>query len=628
MYAPAKETLVMFMQPQTKTNRSLGNSQSRLSAMPSSPAYGNTTNVNGAQTAASASVMRFGRPSAMIRNSAGELAFPNITPDMPPVEQMMFRNSRDEQAMFPASQTGTPAGVSPNLGSHLTPDFGYQVSPTGRVVRIPNAAGYSIPRVPNSPMAGLGQPTMPDPVTSMGAAMPPQVPFSSTMQGNGQASYPGGDAPGIASYYRNSAIQGYQGGQQQQQSAMAGDIREATRNAQYMAAEPPATSSTGVNQMMARQPTDLQNAVTARAANSYNGVVGAMSDPNRLTPDQKAGLARESALRATGGGPAADPTGLGARFGGAFGQQASADSDAIRNGQAVRLADGSVSRFTGTPESAREAQNKGKVERENLRDRNNLNVPQEELDRRKAADAQKAARSNRARAFENENEGLTYKHMDRLERKFILKQKAVREGRKSQEQADAEMAFEKDKMVRRSRDRASALPNSDQAKPLSGLPNRPNLATQPPEVAKAAVETMVTKSPVIKELGWTAQSKPQDVMNSIAGMNPQQMTSTQKFEAARSIHEYMLSQVESGNPDYAIEDGIASDGSDPRIGFIGLNGIKPGDKDAMVRWFDDLHRQSQALSKVRPPAGMSPLAPLAPQENQGGFASPRQGNPF
>jgi hypothetical protein len=117
-------------------------------------------------------------------------------------------------------------------------------------------------------------------------------------------------------------------------------------------------------------------------------------------------------------------------------------------------------------------------------------------------------------------------------------------------------------------------------------------------------------------------------MNSIAGMNPQQMTSTQKFEAARHLHELMLSQVESGNPDYAIEDGIASDGSDPRIAFIGLHGLKPGNKDAMVRWFDDLHRQSQSLSKSRPPAGTSPLAPLTPQETQGGFTPPRQGNPF
>jgi hypothetical protein len=514
----------MLLPSQTKTNRSLGNAQSRLSAMPSSPAYGNTTNVNGAQTAV--------------------------------------------------------GGVSPQLP-------------------------FSVASV------GNGQPAM--------ASAAPMTPAPA---------YPGGDAPGIASYYRNSALQGYQGGQQQQMSAMAGDVREATRNAQYMASEPQATSSTGANQIMARQPADLQNAVTARVGNSYNGMVGAADDPNRMTPDQKLGVARGSALAAVGGGAAADPTGMAARFGGAMGQQATSDAAAIQSGRAVRLADGSVSRFTGTPESATAAMMAGRTERQSLRDRSNMNVPQEELDRRKAADAQQRARSNRARAFESENEGLTYKHMDRLERKYNLKQKAVREGRKSQAQADAEMGFEKDKMLRRSRGRDSALQGRDQPRPLAEMPNRPNLQTQQPEVAKAAVETMVTQSPVIKGLGWTTESKPQDVMNSIASMNPQQMTSTQKFEAARQIHEYMLSQVESGNPDYAIEDGIASDGSDPRIGFIGLSGLKPGNKDAMVRWFDDLHRQSQMLSKSRPPAGTSPLAPLTPQETPGGFTSPRQGNPF
>jgi polyhydroxyalkanoate synthesis regulator phasin len=414
--------------------------------------------------------------------------------------------------------------------------------------------------------------------------------------------YPGGDAPGIASYYRNSALQGYQGGQQQPQSAMAGDVREATRNAQYMAAEPQATSSIGSAQIMARQPADLQNAVTARVANSYNGMVGAMSDPNRMTPDQKLGLARESALRTAGGGAAADPTGMASRFGGALGQQATSDYDAIQNGQAVRLADGTVSRFTGTPASASATMARGRAEREAERAAN----PVEDAKRRQAIAAATRDRASRASAFRDSHAGLNPKQFDRLERQRRLTEKSVSEGRITREEANARMEFAMD----RAKSRAQKSTNSDQARPLSEMPNRPNLQTQQPEVAKAAVETMTTQSPIIKDLGWTPQSKPQDVMDSIAGMNPQQMTSTQKFEAARHIHEYMLSQVESGNPDYAIEDGIASDGSDPRVGFIGLSGLKPGDKDAMVRWFDDLHRQAQALGT---PATASPFGNALPR---------------
>jgi hypothetical protein len=456
--------------------------------------------------------------------------------------------------------------------------------------------------------------------------------------------YPGGDAPGIASYYRNSALQGYQGGQmvpnsplqsnaqsglmmmddRQQAAQMRGlagridAIRERSQIANPMVpnspamtgfVDPQAESDRRMAPLLARDAAMQQNTPA-------NGNTAFANDPNRMTPDQKADLARKSALDTARGGPAADPTGMAARFGGAMGQRATADAEAIQNGQAVRLPDGSVARFTGTPESAREAQNKGKVEREKLRDRSNMNVPQEELDRRKAADAAKKERSDRARAFESENDGLTYKHMDRLERKFILKQKAVREGRNSQEQVDAEMEFERNKMVRRSRGRVSALQGQDQqnagrplplaAEPAKG-PN--NIPANPPEVAKQSVKTMTEQSPVLKSLKLTPESDLNSTLVAVAGMQPDKMTPDQKYEAALHLHEFMLSQLESGNPAYQVGENAGESGDDPRTSLIGLDALDTKNKDQMVQWFADLHTQANRSNK---PANASPFGKALP----------------
>lgn len=525
--------MVMF-QPQQKITRPMGNAQARNTPLGAAPAFGNTTNVNGAQTAVSGS------------------------------------------GSYPGNILGLPK----------------QLNKTDTIVNSNTALQDMMPSLP--------------PASSSPPAIQPQ--------------YPGGDVAGLATYYRNTAQQNYN------PQAIEAQTREANRNAQYMGAEPVAGSSLASAQINARRPADLLNPVTARVGNAYDGMVGFANDPNRLTPNQKAGLARESALRTVGGGAAADPTGLGARFGGALGQQATSDSDAIRSGQAVRLADGTVSRFTGTLESARAAQLKGKAERESLRDRSNMNVPQEELDRRKAADAQKAARSNRARAFEAENDGLTYKHMDRLERKFILKQKAVREGRKSQSQADAEMGFERDKMVRR-RSGMTGIPGERPPLPLREMKQGGNLKTQPPDVAAKAVETMVTHSPILKSMGVTPDTDLSTLHTSVASMDLSQMTSTQKFEAARHLHEFMLSQMESGNPAYQLGEGAGQDGSDPRVSLIGLDGVKPGNKAQMIQWLEDLHRQASG-ARPSPPKGTSPLAPLTPREMPMGITPPRAGNPF
>jgi len=75
-----------------------------------------------------------------------------------------------------------------------------------------------------------------------------------------------------------------------------------------------------------------------------------------------------------------------------------------------------------------------------------------------------------------------------------------------------------------------------------------------------------------------------------------QMTSDQKFEHARSLHDFLLSQVESGNPAYEMGDQIASSTDNPNIALLGLDTLKPGDKDAMIKWLEDFQRQSNVFT--------------------------------
>ena len=196
----------------------------------------------------------------------------------------------------------------------------------------------------------------------------------------------------------------------------------------------------------ARNSRQAYDQTTAGFSNGYNGM---LNNP-MMSPKQKEQLAEQNARRIVGGGAAADPTNMRGRFGGTYGMGLDADAADIQNGRAARLADGSVVRFTGTQESVHSLQwLAGKAEREALRDRSNLNVPQSELDRRAAADAQQAERSARARAFEAANGGMNYRQYDRMQNSNALTMKAVDEGRLSPEAAMFRMQTRADKALRR-----------------------------------------------------------------------------------------------------------------------------------------------------------------------------------
>jgi len=183
---------------QRPLSRSIGNAQARNPALPGMPAYGNTTNPNGAQTAVQS---------------------PMIAPP-----QQVFGAVRQIEQNQLQSMPATPA----------------------------------------------------------------------------PAPYPGGDVPGLASFYRNRATQNYMPPSARIVPDAAGNSAQAGRIAGIL---PVGTSPSEISQF-----------------NGYDGNTQAFNDPTRLTPTQREFIARQSARTAG----QMDPTGLSQRFGAgsALGQQA------------------------------------------------------------------------------------------------------------------------------------------------------------------------------------------------------------------------------------------------------------------------------------------------------------------
>lgn len=564
----------MVMPQQQRTNRPLGNAQSRLSAMPAAPAYGNTTNVNGAQTA----------------------------------------------IMNPIGRPGIPGAVNRTNPVRATP-------------------GY---------MSAMGI-EQEDPITltggqAAGGGMPPQVPFSSAMQGNGQASYPGGNAPGIASYYRNSAVQGYQGApivpnsplqsnavsQSQQYGQYADDTQQISAMDRLRGQIDALTTKSQIANAPAlpNGPVDIEANAAAQVApiiardaakqqnTPANGNTAFANDPNRYNPTDPSIQARQqdNAQRASSGRPM-DRN----RDGRASAMSGYIESGGVpwyeREKQARDQMAMEAQQNDPEFQAAMAEQRKQKAERESMRDRSNMNVPQAELDRRAAADAQKKERADRHQAFRDENNGMNYRQYDRFQRVRQSISRKVATGRMDPTTAALMLEQETNKAMRRAQGRRSAMdaPAATPGRPLP-LAEAPekgpnNIPTQPPEIAAQSVKTMAEQSPILKSLGITAESDLNALQTSVAGMKLDQMTSTQKYEAARHLHEFMLSQLESGNPAYQIGENAGQDGKDPRTSLIGLDALKTDNKDQMIQWLQDLHRQSNSSNK---PANESPFGDALP----------------
>jgi hypothetical protein len=308
----------------------------------------------------------------------------------------------------------------------------------------------------------------------------------------------------------------------------------AQTNPMSVGVDPEAESARRIAPMMARDAARQQNT-------PMNGMTAYEANPFRYNPTNPAIQARQqdNAQRATAGRPM-DRTRLNP-----MANQINADAVAIQEGRAVRTADGNVVYHTGTPESARQAQLAGKTEREAMRNRANMNVPQSELDRRNDADTARRERQARHNQFKEASGGLNYRQYDRLQNQNDLTMKAVDEGRLSPEAAMFRMQTRADKALRRAGNpMAMGVANNGRlfpdlfAKPGSAQPNQnpmsSPLAAGAPNTAEniqarnsiragitegvpaTATTPAIPPSPFIQSLGVTADAAPADIE---AGLN-------------------------------------------------------------------------------------------------------------
>lgn len=296
-------------------------------------------------------------------------------------------------------------------------------------------------------------------------------------------------------------------------AALEAESRRIDRQGEILENTPIATNSAEAAQNGQKLPGDMRNPMTVGPAQGYNGNIGYANDPNRSSAERSIASSQANAQRLAEGGAAADPTNGRGRFGGAYGAGLDADATALAEGRAVRTADGKVVYFTGTQESARQAQTAGKTEREALRNRDNPAATEEEALRRARADAAKAEREARHQAFKDATGGMNYRQYDRMTGSSngnnSLTMKAVREGRLSPAEAEYRMQIRAEKALRRSGN--PVAPGTSQAGTLYPdlMGRRGARAAQNPmgrtlegqQQAATRIEERETSSPHIAGLG-------------------------------------------------------------------------------------------------------------------------------
>jgi len=286
--------------PQSAIPRSLGNAQSRTSAIPAAPAYGNTTNVNGAQTA-----------------------------------------------------VGGMSAVAPTM---------------------PTAASPSVPSASPAP----------------------------------SAAYPGGNVPGIASYYRNSALNSYQTPQSPltPSSAPVDPSKQPTAGQIYAMQIP--TDQAGMSNRLANQNPQYAG-MQQRFASQLPGL-----------------LADQAAVQQ---GRAFNMGGYG-------------------EGQTVHISK-APGQFTPHPRPG-----SGIIQSGPLRGKSH-DSPEAKA-RRSAFAAEKAEKHQ---AFKDANGGLSYKHMDRLENSRRAIERNVKAGRISRSEANQRMEGLLSRAMSRAKPSSSARPS-------------------------------------------------------------------------------------------------------------------------------------------------------------------------
>lgn len=308
------------------------NTIARGNALPASPAYGNTTNVTGAQTA--------------------QAADSSLPPSAP--------------GTMPSTVHGMPFTTMANAGMALA----------GSLVN----------------------------------------PFIQADRQQG-AEYPGGDAPGIAAYYRNSALNNYQGGQKTMDA----------RNANAPAAIQPETAQQTLSRIQSTNQQRLQAQEAARQQNT-RGFTSVL-DPNRLRPEQTQQIAETSA-RQFGEN---DPTGLRGRMAGFGAGPGDTWYDRYEQAQLNQERSDRAARAEARYNSPEKVQERAA--------RSALKATPEYQQKIKDA---KIKRDAAAQGYRDEHGGLSRRQVRRLEQIRRINQQQVRAGRISQEEADARMGYRAD----------------------------------------------------------------------------------------------------------------------------------------------------------------------------------------
>lgn len=299
--------------------RSMGNAQSRNPALPGMPAYGNTTNPNGAQTASQQTM--FGKRPVQNTLHPTQDQFSN---------QFTFKpqHAGFHGPQLPASQQELPhaggnvAGIAdkpqhagfngPQLVPSVSPPYaGGDVAGIAAYYRNSGMQRYTNPVPPMFPMSGF--PINRDTIGSASGVMNNILrqglvrQFGPSFENMAPQSSQVSEARGIVDH-----LKGLVPGKQPQPVDALSGMRDRTDAAiGFLRANPSVPLTSQIARLTAgSMPAAAMNAATASAVNQYaNPVMG-------LSPDQKLQIAQQSAARTMGGGPVADPTGLGLRMAG------------------------------------------------------------------------------------------------------------------------------------------------------------------------------------------------------------------------------------------------------------------------------------------------------------------------
>ena len=228
-------------------------------------------------------------------------------------------------------------------------------------------------------------------------------------------------------------------------AAMKEGIQRGRRVDEFLEGTPIPTSSGEARSITQSVPPDLQNPMTMRPGNGYNGNIGYADDPSRYDPtDPGAQRQQEANARATTQGrvrPGNDT------FGDRFRQAPGPGYDGPITREKKR-----IEAIKATPEYQAQAAEyaRQKAAREKIQDRNFPAGTEAEQKRRDDADAESARKRALHDEFKANANGMNYRQYDRLQNQNSRTLRSMEQGRISRGTANFRMQTRTDKALRRS----------------------------------------------------------------------------------------------------------------------------------------------------------------------------------